>query len=102
MIKHIVLTRFRSDVSEDTISEIYAGLAGVTARLEGASGFHGGRSTSPERIERGYMHGFTIDFDDWESLKAYADNSEHKALGAKIIESAEGGLDGVLMLDIEV
>lgn len=101
MIKHIVLTRFRSDVSEDTISEIFAGLAGVTARLEGASGFHGGRSTSPEKIERGYMHGFTIDFDSFDDLAAYSEDAEHKRWGAEIVAHAEGGLDGVLVLDVE-
>ena len=101
MIKHIVLTRFRSDVSEDTISKIYAGLAGVTARLEGASCFHGGRSTSPEKIERGYMHGFTIDFDSFDDLAAYSEDAEHKRWGAEIVAHAEGGLDGVLVLDVE-
>ena len=65
MIRHIVLTRFRPDVAEKTITDIYAGLAQVAENLPGAGRFVGGRSTSPEQIERGYMHGFTIDFDSW-------------------------------------
>ncbi|CUH52046.1 Dabb family protein [Shimia marina] len=101
MIKHIVLTRFRADVSEATITEIYAGLARVTERLEGATGFHGGRSTSPEKIERGYMHGFSIDFDSFDDLATYSADAEHKRWGAEIVAHAEGGLDGVLVLDIE-
>ena len=101
MIRHIVLTRFRPDVAEKTITDIYAGLAQVAETLPGAGRFVGGRSASPEQIERGYMHGFTIDFDSWADLKAYADDAAHQALGGQIVANAVGGLDGVLVLDIE-
>ena len=80
MIRHIVLTRFRPDVSEDTIAAIYVGLAGVSSRLPGAQNFGGGRSESPEQIERGYMHGFTIDFDGWAALQALRTTPNTRAL----------------------
>lgn len=102
MIRHIVLTRFKPEMTEDEIADIHAGLSALTTRLPGARGFTGGRSASPERIERGYKHGFVIDFDGREDLKAYADHPEHRALGARIVENAEGGIDGVLVLDLEV
>ncbi len=102
MIRHIVLTRFQKDVSESTITGIYDGLSDLTSRLAGASGFVGGRSKSPEQIERGYMHGFTIDFESWDALALYAEHPEHKALGGQLVEHAEGGIDGILVLDIEV
>lgn len=102
MIRHIVLTKFQAETPEETIAGIYEGLANVTARLPGATNFVGGRSSSPEHIERGYMHGFTIDFDDWEALQAYTYDPEHKGLGAQIVANAEGGIGGVLVLDIEV
>jgi len=102
MIRHIVLTKFKPDVSEATIKCIYDGLAAVTAKLPGAANFTGGRSQSPEQIERGYMHGFVIDFDSWVALQAYADNEEHKALGGQLVANAVGGIDGILVLDLEV
>jgi hypothetical protein len=102
MIRHIVLTRFKPGTPEHTIRGIYTGLAGVAARLEGARGFVGGRSSSPEQIERGYLHGFTIDFDDWDALQRYADDPAHQSLGAQLVDTAIGGIDGVLVLDIEV
>ncbi|MEM9319033.1 MAG: Dabb family protein [Pseudomonadota bacterium] len=102
MIRHIVLTRFRPDTSEDKIAVIYRGLADVTERLPGAANFIGGRSDSPEQIERGYLHGFTVDFECWDDLKAYAEDAEHQDLGGQIVDHAEGGIDGVLVLDIEV
>lgn len=102
MIRHIVLTKFKPETSEETIASIYAGLAQISERLPGASGFTGGRSKSPEQIERGYMHGFVIDFDDWDALSAYAYDEEHKTYGAQIVENAIGGIDGVLVLDLDV
>ena len=102
MIRHIVLTRFKLETTEDEIADIYARLSALTETLSGARGFTGGRSASPERIERGYMHGFVIDFDGWAELKTYAEHPEHQTLGARIVENAVGGIDGVLVLDIEV
>ena len=101
MIRHIVLTKFRPDTSEETISQIYAGLGAVAEKLPGANNFVGGRSESPEQLERGYTHGFVIDFDDWDALRVYADDAEHKALGAQLVAQAIGGVDGILVLDIE-
>ncbi|RST88050.1 Dabb family protein [Aquibium carbonis] len=102
MIRHIVLTKFKPETTEDEIADIYAGLSALTDKRSGARGFTGGRSASPEQIERGYMHGFVIDFDSWKNLKAYAEHSEHRKLGARIVENAVGGIDGILVLDIEV
>lgn len=102
MIRHIVLTKFKPETSEDTINGIYDGLAALADKLPGARNFTGGRSESPEQIERGYMHGFVIDFDSWDALQAYADNEEHKSLGGQLVANAIGGFDGILVLDIDV
>ena len=101
MIRHIVLTRFRYDVDESTIADICSGLAAVADRLDGAHDFAGGPSNSPEDLERGYTHGFTIDFDDHAALAAYADDPEHQALGSQLVANAEGGRNGLLVVDLE-
>lgn len=102
MIRHIVLTKFKPETSEQTIAGIYDGLSALSEKLPGAGGFTGGRSQSPEQIERGYMHGFVIDFDSWDALQTYAANEEHKALGGQLVTNAVGGIDGILVLDLEV
>ncbi|UWR22021.1 Dabb family protein [Sulfitobacter sp. S190] len=102
MIRHIVLTKFKPDVPESAIAQIYGDLSQLVSDMPGAQGFTGGRSQSPEQIERGYNHGFVIDFDDWEALQQYADHPRHKALGAQLVEHAKGGIDGLLVLDIDV
>ena len=102
MIRHIVLTKFKPETSEDTVKGIYERLAALAQKLPGAQNFTGGRSESPEQIERGYMHGFVIDFDSWDALQSYADDEEHKALGGQLVAHAVGGIEGILVLDLDV
>ncbi len=102
MIRHIVLTKFKLNTDEAKISEIYARLGELTEKMVGARNFTGGRSESPEQIERGYKHAFVIDFDSWADLKTYAQDPEHKVLGAQIVQNAVGGIDGILVLDLEI
>lgn len=102
MIRHVVLTKFKPKISEQAISGIYDSLSALTEKLPGAGGFTGGRSQSPEQIKRGYMHGFTIDFDGWDALKNYADNEEHQALSGQLVANAVGGINGILVLDLDV
>ena len=102
MIRHIVLVTFKPEVAERDIATLFSGLSGLVRSLDGAGGFMGGRSESPEQMERGYSHAFVIDFDDWAALTRYSDHPEHRALGAKIVENAVGGRDGILVLDLDI
>lgn len=98
MIRHIVLIRFRPDVSEAQAAALLAPLGPLSARMGFAA--HWGRSESPEKIERGYLHGFTADFADWAALEAYQQDAGHKAFGAGLVAHAEGGIDGILVFDL--
>jgi len=98
MIRHVVLIRFRPDVTGAQAELLLAPLAELSARLGFAVTW--GRSESPERIERGYMHGFVADFADWAALAAYQADAGHKAFGAGLVAHAEGGLDGILVFDL--
>jgi hypothetical protein len=102
MVRHMVLTKFKATVTEDTIAGIYQNAATLIEGLDNASGFVGGRSQSPEQIERGYMHAFTADFSDWHALSEYAAHPDHAPISNALLENAEGGLDGILVVDIEV
>ncbi len=101
MIRHIVLLKYRPDVTEEAATSIFAELHQIEGKVPGLLGIHSGRSESPEKIERGYMHGFTADFESWEALQAYQDHPDHQKVGARMVAHAEGGKDGILVLDIE-
>lgn len=100
MIRHIVLVKFRPEVADAQIDAIFADLAAIHAKLPGVLDIRAGRSESPEQIERGYLHGFTVDFSDWADLAAYQDHPDHRRVGASLVASAIGGLDGILVFDL--
>lgn len=102
MICHIVLIKFQPDLAEARIRELFAELHAIRSQVKGILSITSGRSESPEKIERGYMHGFVIDFEDWDALETYQNHPDHKALGGKLVANAIGGLDGILVLDIPV
>jgi hypothetical protein len=102
MIRHIVLIRFRPEVTAEKIAAIFADLDQIRHTLPGVISITSGRSESPEQIERGYMHGFVADFADWAALAAYQAHPDHKRVGAALIANAVGGLDGILVFDLGV
>lgn len=102
MIRHIVLVRFRAEVSEAQIAGIFSAIPRLAEKLPGVLAFASGRSESPEKIERGYLHGFTIDFASWADLQTYADDPDHKAFGGQLVAHAVGGIDGILVFDLDI
>jgi hypothetical protein len=100
MIRHIVLLKVRPEVTDAEISAIFADLTAIRDKLPGVLALHSGRSESPEKIERGYLHGFTVDFTDWAALQAYQDHPDHKRVGAALVAAAIGGIDGILVFDL--
>lgn len=102
MIRHIVLIRFKTDVTEDVIAGLFEELHQIEGKVPGLLSICSGRSESPEQMERGYMHGFVVEFDDWTGLQAYQDNAEHQLFGARLVSHADGGKDGILVFDLPI
>jgi hypothetical protein len=102
MIHHIVLIRFQPSVSEAKIADLFSELHQIMGKVPGLLAITSGKSESPEQIERGYMHGFIVDFTDWTALQAYQDHPDHKRLGAGLVAAAQGGIDGILVFDLPV
>lgn len=102
MIRHIVLIRFRPDITEPAINAIFADLHAIKAKLPGVLAITSGRSESPEQIERGYLHGFVADFADWPGLAAYQAHPDHRRVGAALVAGAVGGINGILVFDLPV
>jgi hypothetical protein len=102
MIRHIVLIRFLPSVSEAKIADLFHELHQIRGKVPGLLDITAGKSESPEQMERGYMHGFVVDFSDWAALQAYQDHPEHQLLGAKLVAASVGGKEGILCFDLPV
>ena len=102
MIRHIVLIKFKPDMSEAAIAAIFADLHDIQKVLPGVISITSGKSQSPEQIERGFMHGFVADFSNWDALQAYQDHPDHQRVGSALVAGAIGGIDGILVFDLPV
>ncbi len=100
MIRHIVLIRFRPELGETEIATLFAELHQIRGKISGLLSIASGRSDSPEKMERGYLHGFVLNFSDWDALQAYQDCPDHQEFGAKLVAGAQEGKEGILVFDL--
>jgi hypothetical protein len=102
MIRHIVLARFRADVSETAREQVFASLSALKAVVPGMIRFDAGANVSPEKLARGYGHAFVIDFVDVAARDAYLIHPDHKAAGGALVALTDGGVDGLIVFDFEI
>jgi hypothetical protein len=98
MIRHVVLLKLRN---ADDAPTIFTALKSLQSQIPGIINIAAGTDSSPEGLQRGYTHGFTVDFVDAAARDAYLPHPAHQKVGAMIVAACEGGVDGVLVLDWE-
>lgn len=99
MIRHIVLIRFRSDVEPAQIKAAFDQVVALRGKIDGIVAITAGENNSPEALEKGFKHGFVVDFTDAAARDAYLPHPDHVVVGGKLVELAENGLDGILVFD---
>ena len=99
MVDHVVLFRFRPDLTADDLQSLFAELRGLANAVEGIVGFRGGAYRSPEGLGQGFTHGFVMAFADEAARDAYLPHPAHQRVVARLLPLLDGGLDGVVAFD---
>jgi hypothetical protein len=102
MIRHTVLLKVRTDVSDQEIADVFTALKNLKSEITGILTISAGKDNSPEGLQRGHTHGFTVDFDSAASRDAYLPHPAHQKVGACIVAICEGGLAGITVVDWEM
>jgi hypothetical protein len=103
MIRHVVLLQFADSTPPETINEIFSGFGGLVHKLTGARVVTSGPNVSPEGLDRGYRHGFVIDFDHAAARDAYLAHPDHVAFAeGTVIPALAAGRDSIVVFDYEV
>jgi len=102
MIRHCVLVRFRSEVTQEQRNDVYAELESLREVVPGFLAMYFGPNVSPEGLHQGFADGFTMDFVDEAARDAYLEHPDHKAAGSKLVAALEGGRDGLIVFDMVV
>lgn len=99
MIRHIVALRFAPGADK---AGHYAELEALLPLIPGALAFRSFQNVSPEEpVVHGFKDGFWFDFKDAATRDAYLIHPEHQQAGGRLV-AACGGLEGILVLDIEI
>lgn len=99
-IRHIVAIRFKVEISDAQIADLMAQLSALRAHLGGITDFQSRSNVSPEEpVVHGFGHLFWFDFVSEAARDAYLNDPDHQAVGKQLVEAADGGVDGILVLD---
>jgi hypothetical protein len=99
MIRHAVLCRFRPDAD---VAAVFAAITDLQHKIPGIMAVTCGRDTSPEGLQKGFTHGFTVDFVDAAARDNYLPHPAHQVAGKMVVAALDGGLDGLAVVDWEV
>ncbi len=100
MIRHLVLLRFRPDVSATEKAALMAELEALRGHLPGIRSFTPLANVSPEHpVVHGFLDGFAIDLADEAARDAYLADPAHKAAGARLTAACDGGTAGIVVFD---
>jgi len=102
MIRHIVLIRFREELDSVEIDRLLKSVHALQDRIPGILAISSGVDSSPEGLDKGFAHGFVVDFTDAAARDAYLPHPAHMEVGQNLVAAAKGGVDGILVFDLEM
>jgi hypothetical protein len=98
MVRHILLLKPKPETTDEAIAACRSALAGLVGVVPGLKDFHWGANFAPVERTAGHSYGFSMDFADRESLKAYGPHPEH----AKAAALVRTHFSSVLVFDFEL
>jgi len=96
-LRHIVLLKFRPEASAIDIALVESAFAALASQIAEVQSLEWGTNASPEGLDHGFTHCFTLDFVDAAARDTYLVHPRHQAFSAL----AQPRLADVLVLDYE-
>ncbi|RCS24982.1 Dabb family protein [Phyllobacterium salinisoli] len=100
MIRHIAIIRFREGLHAAEIESLLKSVHALQDQIEGILAVSSGASSSPENLEKGFTHGFVVDFVDAAARDAYLPHPAHVKVGQSLVAAAHGGIEGILVFNL--
>ncbi|KAK9724086.1 hypothetical protein RND81_05G047100 [Saponaria officinalis] len=77
VVKHVLLAKFKEDVSPDKIDELIKGYASLVNHIHVMKSFHWGTDVSIENLHQGFTHIFESTFESTEAIAEYISHEKH-------------------------
>ncbi|PQO90714.1 stress responsive protein [Massilia phosphatilytica] len=84
LLRHVVLFAFKDDASYDDVDAIVTGFAALPASIPGIAAYEWGTNVSPEGLNDGFTHCFTLTFAAAEDRDAYLVHPVHQRFVAML------------------
>ena len=88
-LRHVVLFGFKTTVGEAEIGEVVRRFVALRTEVPGIEGFERGVNNSPEGLNRGLTHAFTLTFANAADRDAYLIHPTHRAFSRWVGEFIE-------------
>lgn len=81
---HMVAFKFKDSASKEDIQKVEEAFAALPAKIPQIASFEAGTNVSPEKLDKGFTHGFLLTFHTQTDRDEYLVHPDHKEFG-KII-----------------
>jgi hypothetical protein len=81
-LKHIVLFTFKSSSTPQEVDNVAKTFAALYGKVPQVKKMEWGINMSPEHLDQGFTHCFTLTFNNEKDLADYQQNPDHKAFQA--------------------
>ncbi len=95
VLRHVVLFGFKETTSPEDVQKVIDAFKALPSQISEIKGFEWGTNSSPEGLNQGLTHAFTLTFHSDADRDAYLPHPAHKAFGDVIGSS----LDKVTVVD---
>lgn len=79
LLRHVVLFSFKADASAEQVDAIVTGFGKLPQAVPGVVAYEWGTNVSPEGLNAGFTHCFTLTFKSAEERDAYLVHPAHQA-----------------------
>src|SRR5215470_4564216 len=78
---HLVSFKFKENATPEQIREVEEAFRDLKRKIRQIQSYDSGVNISPERLNKGFTHGFVLTFKNDQARDAYLNHPDHKAFG---------------------
>ncbi len=94
-LRHVVAFKFKDTVTKEKIKEVEDAFRALKGKIPQIVSYEWGTNNSPEKLDKGFTHGFILTFKSEKDRDAYLVHPDHKKFG----ELVGGVLADVFVID---
>jgi len=80
-LRHVVAFKFKDTATQAQIKEVEDAFRALKGKIPEIAAYEWGTNISPEKLDKGFTHGFILTFKNEKDRDAYLVHPEHKKFG---------------------